>query len=393
MLNNGQYTDLPDPPKAADFAPEQPAPAPAAPEPAKPQQQEEPRVRHNGVPGTNNQPKPSPLPGQEDIIARIKQEIPLLQVAEDYGYTPKKTGRHYKLKEHDSLMIYPDENKYYRFSTGRGGSAIDFLMEMQGMSQNAAVRTLAQMLDDRTVQRPRRETPAPEPPKELELPPASTGKYARAVAYLTKTRCIDPEVVTALMRNKGQGSYLYQDDRNNVVFVGVDADGNAAYATRRSTLTTSSFKGEARGSDGSVGWLVDHHAEKLYVTESAIDAMSLMTMRKQAGQSVDSASYLSLGGVGKLAALTNCLQHHPEIHEVIAVCDRDEAGRQCNDNIAQLVREQFPGVTVSQWADFGDPRAKDVNEALCISKQPASQPEKAPLAKSPKKEVTQEHEP
>ena len=344
----------------------------------------------------HREPQPAPMPDQEDIIDRIKQEISLLRVAEDCGYTPHKTGNHYKLKEHDSLMIYPDTNSYYRFSTGRGGSAIDFLMEMQGMSQATAIRTLADMLDDRPVQRQRQELPvAPEPPKELELPPASSGKYARAMAYLTKTRCIDPEVVTALMRNKGHGSYLYQDDRNNVVFVGVDADGKAAYATRRSTLTTSSFKGEARGSDGTIGWLVDHHAEKLYVTESAIDAMSLMTMRKQAGQSVDSASYLSLGGVGKLAALEYCLQHHPEIREVVAVCDRDEAGRQCNDSIELLVRQHFHGVTATRFTDFGDAKAKDVNEALCISKQAAPEPEKParPLAKSPKKEVTQEHEP
>lgn len=344
----------------------------------------------------HREPQPAPMPDQEDIIDRIKQEISLLRVAEDCGYTPHKTGNHYKLKEHDSLMIYPDTNSYYRFSTGRGGSAIDFLMEMQGMSQATAIRTLADMLDDRPVQRQRQELPvAPEPPKELELPPASSGKYARAMAYLTKTRCIDPEVVTALMRNKGHGSYLYQDDRNNVVFVGVDADGKAAYATRRSTLTTSSFKGEARGSDGGVGWLVDHHAEKLYVTESAIDAMSLMTMRKQAGQNIDSASYLSLGGVGKLAALEYCLQHHPEIREVVAVCDRDEAGRQCNDSIELLVRQHFHGVTATRFTDFGDAKAKDVNEALCISKQAAPEPEKParPLAKSPKKEVTQEHEP
>lgn len=310
-----------------------------------------------------------PLPN--DTIDRIKQEIPIMQVIESCGYTLQRVGRHYNLKEHDSLIVYPETNSFHRFSTGHGGSSIDFLMQMQNMTQGDAIRTLASQLTNHSSPPPFQAAKAPGPTlqKELQLPPPCEGKYRRATAYLTKTRCIDPEVVTSLMRHKGHGSYLYQDERNNVVFVGFDSEGIPAYASRRSTLTSSNFKGEISGSNGNIGWFVDNKASKLYVTESAIDAMSLMTMRKEAGQAIESANYLSIGGVSKFAAVGYWLDHHPNIEEVITACDHDEAGQKCNQDIMALVKEHHPNVAVKIFDDFGDNTTKDLNEALCSQKQ------------------------
>lgn len=361
-----QDTAVSDPVPVQRLTNEEPAPTPVpvvSEEPAKPE-------RQSTRPRTTNQYAKQ----EDDTVDRIKQEIPIQRVIEACGYTLQRTGSHYNLKEHDSLMVYPDSNSFYRFSTQQGGSSIDFLMQMQGMSQAEAIRTLASQLTERPTPLPQQKQPPVAPiKKELELPAACSGKYSRAMAYLTQTRCIDQEVVSYLMRQKGNGSYLYQDDRNNVVFVGVNAEGNPAYACRRSTLTASSFKGDVKGSDGDVGWFVDHHASKLYVTEAAIDAMSLMTMRKEAGHAIDSASYLSLGGVSKITALENCLREHPEIREVVAACDRDDAGRDGNARIADLVKEQFPGVGVKIFDNFGSQDAKDLNEALCAKKQQEKQ--------------------
>lgn len=306
----------------------------------------------------------------DSLCERIRQEIPILLVAERCGYTVVKNGsKTYNLKEADSCVLYPDTNSFYRFSTGVGGSSIDFMMHMGGVTREEAIRTLAADLDN-PVSRSQR--PASKPPVQkaepgsaeaMVLPPPCDGKYSRAYAYLTQTRQIDPEIVNATMSNRTAGkSYLYQDERNNVCFVGVKEDGTPGYACRRSTLTTSQYRGDVRGSDSSVGWFVNNKAAKLYVTESAIDALSVMTLRKMTGKSVDSASYLSLGGVAKLQALENCLAAHPEITEVVAACDRDEAGIAANKAIAALCADKYPTVRLTAFDKYS---GKDPNEALC----------------------------
>lgn len=66
----------------------------------------------------------------------IAKSVDLVEVARSLGYTPKKIGRFYTLKEMDSMRIY-DHRNWFRFSgkceSGRnGGSQIDFLREFAG---------------------------------------------------------------------------------------------------------------------------------------------------------------------------------------------------------------------------------------------------------------------
>lgn len=343
-------------------------------------------------------PKRKPNEYERADLNQIKKEIRLVDLAREYNFTPEPVGNKrslYRLKEHDSLIIFDDTNTFYQYSVGRGGTNIDFLMQMENMTLPAAIKTLSDKhySEHEPVYTHKKDDPAPEPervrdpapvnqpgqdketvqeqsPKRapLELPPAFEGRYSRVTAYLIYKRCINPQVVRFCMQNKAKGSYLYQDNRNNVVFVGVDEDGKPAYAMKRATLSYSNYKGECKGSNGDVGWFLNNHADKLYVCESAIDALSVMTMRLEmpTAHPIESASYLSLGGAGKIKSLEYHLRAHPEIKHVVACCDNDPAGKHGNFNIQKLIKEKFPDVSVSIASRFS---GKDVNATLVAQKK------------------------
>ena len=73
----------------------------------------------------------------------IAKSVDLCEVAASLGYTVKKIGRYYTLKEMDSIRIY-DRKSWYRWSLAmeggnNGGSQIDFLMAFAGMNIKEAV--------------------------------------------------------------------------------------------------------------------------------------------------------------------------------------------------------------------------------------------------------------
>ena len=64
---------------------------------------------------------------------------PISQLAEEYGMTlVKKRGRRPILStvEHDSIVIYEDDNTYHRYSNGNGGDAVAFMMEFSGIDES-----------------------------------------------------------------------------------------------------------------------------------------------------------------------------------------------------------------------------------------------------------------
>lgn len=197
------------------------------------------------------------------VLEKIKYGVSILTVAEDLGFTVQRIGSYYTLKEFPhSARIYPDTNSFASFSeqseNGKitGGSTIDFVMNYGGYNKQDAIRYLkdkyaGNIVDNPTPQPVREKAVKPPEKKEFKLPERADGKFARAFAYLTKTRCLDPEIVQQCFKS----GMIYEDVKHNVVFVGMDSDGNAAYATRRSTLTKSNFKGDVAG--GASGyWLL-----------------------------------------------------------------------------------------------------------------------------------------
>ena len=149
------------------------------------------------------------------------------------GFTFIKVGSVYQCNEHDSLIIQGDRQRWYWNSQKlKGLNCIDWLMKIDGMGVQEAFETIIDLSGNIKTEFVK----APEiknEPKEFHLPPKSE-TYRNAAAYLTKTRMIDPHIVSYCIKN----SYIYQDQYKNVVFVGFDDKKSSISVCRASAISS-----------------------------------------------------------------------------------------------------------------------------------------------------------
>lgn len=132
-----------------------------------------------------------------------------------YGFTFKKTGNEYKCIQHNSLVVNLNQKTWFWNSKGfGGGDVIEFVRKVENESYPSAIEIVLHNMGNLSLPVIENNfTPSEkELPKELILPAKTDGKYAKAFAYLCKTRCIDKNIVIDLMKN----NRIYQDVRNNV---------------------------------------------------------------------------------------------------------------------------------------------------------------------------------
>ena len=267
-------------------------------------------------------------------------------------------GNTYCTRTHDSLKI--SNGKWYWFSRSVGGySALDYLMEVQNIPFIQAVEQLsAQAAALPPVVRQ-------EKTRVLLLPKANADT-AKAEAYL-QGRGIDPEIIRFCI----QTGRLYESDpHHSVVFVGRDRYDKPRYANIRGT--TSSFKGEANGSDKRFSFSIPAQgSDTVHLFESAIDLLSYATMRKRRSEEWNTEHLLSLAGVYRPKkelresslplALKQYLQDHPGIRKIVLRLDRDAAGKESMNALYALLSDRYD-VTAKL------PRCgKDYNDELCMS--------------------------
>ena len=291
------------------------------------------------------------------------KNISIINLVEKLGYTPIKKGNLFNLKEHDSLVLYPETNSFYQFSTGDGGSVIDLYMKFTDSSLAETIKSLkdfSNITDDNfRYQKDNKIEKIKE--KRFVLPIKSEGKYNKLYAYLCKTRGVESSVISFALKEK----YIYQDEKNNVVFVGYNKDKQPVNATKRSTLTGCSFKGDVFGSDKSVGFFINNKSPNLYVTESAIDSFSIMTMNHLQNKNYKDNNYLSLGGATNIKALEYTLNSYPKIQNIAIALDNDTTGVEQKNKILKLIKEKYPDKKIY----ISTPKSKDFNQDLVNFKQ------------------------
>lgn len=295
---------------------------------------------------------------KQEHYRMLKDRIDIRDYAGYLGYTVVRKGRYYSLKEHDSVRIDPDKNCFWRNSRqgqggafGRGGSVIDFVMEFTGADKKQALlalegyagETMGSSWKNRGMPRPAREVR----PEKLQLPERAPD-MRRVFAYLVKTRKIRAGIVQELVKKE----QLYQDKNGNCVFVSY-RDGVPVFACRRGTSTENPFYGDVRGCDYEYCFFISHGAERLYITESVIDALSVMTLR----ENYKEWDYLALAGGGKWTAIQS---HMAGIREVWIGTDQDDMGLAAAKKIAAWVGIHAPEVTIV----FDLPEKKDWNQVL-----------------------------
>ncbi len=323
------------------------------------------------------------------------KQVDLLNYVIQQGYELLPYGRGlFKLKDHDSVVLFPTTNTFYWYSKGVGGDILQFMIDLEGYALPQAVSKLLDLPDEPTKS-PRdfilsngqtlkqtidmnEQYFDPLPPLPFELP-TKANNNKKAFAYLTKTRGIDEDIVRDLMHQKtvyqsekhvpkGDKEYVF----NNVVFVGMDKDNNPAYASERSLNDESGyiFKGDVPRSNKECGFsITDKQSDSLLVAESPIDVLSLATIRKATGQKYDDMNYLSLGGLNR-KPLVAFLAQNPQIKNISLCLDNDPVnkdGKRPGPEFALQLKKEFKeqGYTVT----ISLPKEKDYNLALISLKQ------------------------
>lgn len=260
-----------------------------------------------------------------------------------------RSGREKRLASDHSITVRG--NRWYDHAAETGGCAIDFVQMHYNSTFPEAVTLL---LGGEQGQVYRASEPEGEKePKPFALPEAN-GDMRRAYAYLTKTRCLDREVISAFARRK----MIYEDAKyHNVVFVGYDTDGTARHAHKRGSYTKGdAFKGNVDGSDPRYSFRHLGKGNTVYVFEAPIDMLSFITLHRKGWQE---NSYVALSGISAHAML-QVLKDSPQAGTVVLCLDHDPAGIENSFRLADAVKEQWPDVRVRML----QPVNKDWNEDL-----------------------------
>lgn len=303
----------------------------------------------------------------------------LCQVAEELGYTVKRVGSFYTIKEMDSIRIY-HRKSWCRFSklydnSGKGGSTIDFLKEFAGLDVKEAVAWLLDFIGDTSFQerKQQREKPvvALEEKKKTEkkplVLPEPTGDNYFLYSYLQKKRAIRKEVIDFFV-NTG---LLYEEKKyHNLVFLGKDIKGIVRFASMRGVFDRNGvvFKCDVAGSDKTYGFhIFRENSVQVVVMEAAIDVMSYIDLFPK-----EKHSFLALGMLSD-APLQTFLSEYPEIQKIQFCLDNDVAGRMATEKLMKKYKEL--GYVVkdkpppSQYKDYNEWLQEKRKECLKVQEK------------------------
>lgn len=292
-------------------------------------------------------------------LVKIANSQDVFDILKRTGEPLKKVGREYRHREHDSLVVTPGKG-FYWFSKNYGSkSPINYFEHVHELDfVSATTKVLEAMNYDFSMQNIVVEKEEVSNPLYISndfILPERADDNKRAFAYLVKTRHINKDLVSSMMR-KG---IIYQSKKyNNLVFLGKDYEGNIASAFTRTTLTktdkASWTRGDARGSKKEFRFRIENRTNKIVnVFESEIDMLSYLSMQDKYARN---ENYVSLGGVTDKAIL-KFLENRTDIEEINICTDNDEAGHRFASEISQKLGRNYH---ITRELPIG----KDFNEDL-----------------------------
>ena len=313
----------------------------------------------------------------EQLDKAVNCPMSTLDYARSQGYQIEQRGSVHRLKDHDSLIFFPN-GSWHQYSSGKGGDVLSFLTTFEKIPFKEAVLILngeeityeegkIKSIKKLESVGAREDRSAVTEKKEFILP-QTTDKLKRLFAYLIKTRCIDGEIVQNLVDQKKicLSTVNYSGKEiNNILFIGYDENGLAQNAYQRSCHdlpNVPAFKRDVAGSNKTYPFTMEGKGNIVKVYEAAIDAMSHATIEKAEGKPWEKAYRIALGGVFE-KALLYFLDQHPEIDRVYLNLDNDEPGRQASEKI---VKELSARGFDDEHIFIETPFNKDWNEDLLL---------------------------
>lgn len=307
---------------------------------------------------------------------QVRQTDMLEFLGKHEGLSFVRTGSVYTCKEHDSLIIQSDRQRWWWYSRDENGlNVLDYLEKMKGYSwQDAMAFMLGE--DNKAIARsPTKSAVISEKEEKppFVLPEKDTEAYKQVFGYLVQTRCIDKSVVAYCVKH----DLIYQDKKyKNCVFVGYDESGEAKFAESKVTNQFyKQFNINVTSSDKQYSFKIANQLENtdkstLYVFEAPVDLLShctmvLMAERNKAAAENRSANEkiwlgqnrLSLSGKADVA-LETFLNNNPETKKIVLCLDNDYWGQKACKSISEKYSDKY-AVSVHH-AKYG----KDYNECL-----------------------------
>ena len=133
------------------------------------------------------------------------------------------------------------------------------------------------------------------------------------------------------------------------------------------------YHGDIKGSDKRFSFsFANKNSSTLYVFESAIDLLSLATMKLYSFGEWSDDNYLSLSGVYKKhdpnsnpslpIALSSFLERNPQIQTINLCLDNDEVGKGSAELITELLKDEYSLKTLlPTYKDYNDDLMKLIN--------------------------------
>ncbi|WP_419511037.1 toprim domain-containing protein [Alistipes sp.] len=249
-----------------------------------------------------------------------------------------------------SFKVDYEQNLWYDFGTGEGGSIIDLVMRMENCDKSQAIRSLGsdEIKPIVTVVSAIPTVPA------LRILADAPLCHPALVGYL-QNRCIAPETASSYCRE-----VRYAVGGKTFFAVGFRNDAGGW------ELRSEYFKG---GSSPKHITTIDNRSDTVIAFEGFMDFLSYLTLKIPETLRIDAAV---LNSVVNLPKALPFLKRHRTVHTFF---DNDEAGRRAAAQVQQLA----PAVEVVDQSFFRN--YKDVNEYLQASQK---KEQSQPIRKAPK---------
>lgn len=288
-----------------------------------------------------------------DEQKRTANSVDLAEFLRCQGEHLIRSGPEMRMKSNHSITI--NGNKWYDHAIRKGGGPVDFVQYFYNMDYQGAMQMLLGGYGA-SVPFPAAMPKAPKPEKEFEIPKANKN-MRRVFAYLSKSRGIDPKVLSTFARKE----LIYEDAaHHNAVFVGRGVDGTPRHAHLRSTQSFGkTFRINETGSKPQYSFHWVGQNDTLYAFEAPIDLLSYISLYPEEWED---SSYVALCGLSEKPILW-MLEQYPNLKQITLCLDNDQAGIEATKRITDILAERGYEEIICNFS-----MRKDWNEDLTAAK-------------------------
>lgn len=279
----------------------------------------------------------------------------ILEVAERLGYNLIKVGNVYRDKEHDSLIVFPHTDTYYRYSKEQGGNAFNLIMNTLDCNFNEALKFVRNNNIENSFEIKKLDEEIIEENKHLIFPKRSENSN-KIIDYLSNERKISKNIIFDLIKRK----IIFEDDKHNLCFLGKNIEGEIKNILRRS-IENKEFM-TVKGSQKKYPFAIENNNNNsnIVVTEGELDCISMYQVYGK------KYTYIALSSIADLG-LVNFIKERDLNSITINLClDRDSAGDLGTERVIKDLKNLEKNLVIKDIRDivYGNLDVKDPNELL-----------------------------